>query len=595
MSIVWSRWINPAEGRSSPGSPITAVPIATAPGQFALFIADPGGYIYTASGNAQVGWGEWSWVAKGQAAPGSPVTALPIPSAPGTFALFIANPSGEVFTTSGNAEVGWAAWTNVAEGSTSLKQLITAVPITTAPDQFAIFIADPNGYIYTASGNAQVGWGKWSWVAKGQAAPGSPVTALPIPTAPGQFILFIAGYEGQVLTTSGSAQQGWAPWSPVADGVTSPKQLITAVPITTAPDQFAVFIADPNGYIYTVSGNAQVGWGEWSWIAQGQGQPGSPVTAVALPKNQSEIGYWALFITKADGSVYMNKNLGSVITQWDWANWGELAGVTVIPGSLVTAVNLDPDPLVLFVANAQGEVYTASSRLVPPETPTSVQGNVVSLKAGVGESSIRVGWLANYPVGSVTSFQVGYKGAPPPPPPLISSDEGQMTVGVQWNATFPATCGLTYTITVEALNAAGTSDPGSTTLKLPYVPPLIATLVAQVIWDSTNAKYVLGIQGSNFALSELVDLVVLWSIKYPAGVDEGDPIFLTANANFLNGGFQTSSIGDGQYGYCPIEVALGESQPPQTFQVTATGSTSKKTATATTTFTCPLLVVPDGD
>jgi hypothetical protein len=123
------------------------------------------------------------------------------------------------------------------------------------------------------------------------------------------------------------------------------------------------------------------------------------------------------------------------------------------------------------------------------------------------------------------------------------------------------------------------------------------SIVAAVGYDATNDTYALGINGSNFGISETVDIVVLCSIEYSPGVVEnGAPIFLTANTDPFVGGFHASGSGDGLYGLCPIGVALGESQPLQTFNVTATGSTSKKTASATTTFTCPEgLIVPGGD
>jgi hypothetical protein len=58
-------------GSTAPGSSITVLPTSTA-GQYALFISDPNGYLYAAAGNTQIGWGDWTWVAEGQARQGPP-------------------------------------------------------------------------------------------------------------------------------------------------------------------------------------------------------------------------------------------------------------------------------------------------------------------------------------------------------------------------------------------------------------------------------------------------------------------------------------------------------------------------------------------
>jgi phospholipase C len=68
-----------------------------------VFVADPNGGIYTTSGNADEGWAPWSSVSEGSAAPGSPVTAVEVSERPGRFAVFVADPNGGIYTTSGSA------------------------------------------------------------------------------------------------------------------------------------------------------------------------------------------------------------------------------------------------------------------------------------------------------------------------------------------------------------------------------------------------------------------------------------------------------------------------------------------------------------
>jgi hypothetical protein len=571
MSLNWSAWSSPAQGNTLAGTPITAIPISNAPGQFALFIADPGGYIYTASGNNQVGWGDWSWVAQGHAAPGSQITALPLTTAPGEFVLFIASPAGEVMTTSGSAQKGWAPWANVAEGSTSPRQLITAVPVATSLGQYALFIADPNGYIYTATGNAQIGWGDWTWVAQGQAAPGSPVTALPLAASPAQYILFIASPSGEVLTTSGSAQSGWTAWSSVAQGSTAPGQLITAIPLAGAAGEYALFTTDPNGYTYWIAGNVH-GWGDWNWIAEGQAAPKTPVTAVYLPL--SEGSQLELFVTKTDGQIYMTSNPTS------WAPWTAVPGSSAKSGSLITAVALQPDLLALFVAGAEGGVYTASMINAVPVAPTNLHLVSVEIDQGdAAQSLINIGWTDN------STDETGFT--------VTATADG----GLAYKATVAANTttyqivaknGYTYSIIVAAVNAAGSAP--SNAISVPVsgntTPPTSEASISAFVTDATNVGvYTLAITGSNFGKSEQVEVTVNWIVS---GEGAGNPYALPpVMTDPLVGSFSTTFSGNSTGGFCPIEEPLGTPQPLQTFKVTAKGLTSSKTASATTTFTCP--------
>ena len=460
MSINWSPWSFPAQGSTAPGSPITVLPTSTA-GQYSLFISDPNGYVYTAAGNTQIGWGDWTWVAQGQAAPGSPVTAVPLANAINEYALFIASPTGEVMTTAGGVQSGWRAWTSVAEGSTTPGQLITAAPINAELDQYALFTTDPNGYTYWIAGDAKASWGDWTWIAEGQATPGSPITALPI-AGTDQFILFTTSNTGGVVATTGGVD-GWAPWTSVAQGSTTPGQRITAIALSGA-DQYGLFTTDANGYTYWIAGNSQGSWGDWTWISQGQAAPRTPVTPVYLPTNEGS--QLALFMTGADGLLYMTTQL-SVST---WQPWAPIAGLVAKPGTLVSAVTMQPDPLMLFVANAQGEVCTASGSLAPPAAPTGLHVTNIVSKAGFDQSSISIEWTDNST--EETSFNLSYTGVAHPPP-QVSGDSGSIHLPAKpTTATFPANGGLTYTINLTAQNAGGTSSPDTiTNVVVPYTPP----------------------------------------------------------------------------------------------------------------------------
>ena len=480
MSLNWTPWSFPAQGATAPGSSITVLPTSTA-GQYTLFISDPNGYIYTAAGNPQVGWGEWSWVAQGQAAPKSPVTAVPLANAVNEYALFIASPTGEVMTTAGGVQRGWNAWTSVVEGSTTPCQLISAAPINAELDQYALFITDPNGYTYWIAGDAKASWGDWTWIAEGQASPNSPITALPI-AGTDQFILFTTGLTGEVMTTTGGVA-GWTPWASVAQGGTTPGQLITAIALPGV-GQYALFTTDSNGYTYWIAGNSEGSWGDWTWIAKGQAAPHTPVTPVYLPTNEG--GQLALFMTGADGILYMTTQL----SVGDWQPWTQVAGLVAMPGTLVSAVTMQPDPLMVFVANVQGEVCTASRSLGPPVAPSGLHVTNIVSKAGFLESSISVAWTDNST--DETSFLLSYTGVAHPPP-QVSSDSGAVHLPANpTTATFPANGGLTYTINLAAQNAVGTSSADTlTNVVVPYTPPPTQTVdvVMQRQVEDGNVAY----------------------------------------------------------------------------------------------------------
>jgi hypothetical protein len=91
-----------SQGSAGTGTSVTAAP--TGDGRFAVFVADPGGGVYTATGHPATGWTGWSSVSQGTAGPHMSVTVQPIGG--GRFALFLADPGGGVYTASGNAQSG---------------------------------------------------------------------------------------------------------------------------------------------------------------------------------------------------------------------------------------------------------------------------------------------------------------------------------------------------------------------------------------------------------------------------------------------------------------------------------------------------------
>src|SRR6266446_6535979 len=125
-------------------------------------------------------WADWSSVAEGRSTPGAPVMAIPWGN---NIALFLADRNGGIYTALGDPNyaadhgnfAGFGPWRSVSEGSSTPGGPVTAVPWGSG---FALFLADPNGGIYTAAGDPHAGFGPWGFVVDGLTAPGAPVSAV---------------------------------------------------------------------------------------------------------------------------------------------------------------------------------------------------------------------------------------------------------------------------------------------------------------------------------------------------------------------------------------------------------------------------------
>src|SRR6266851_5802090 len=309
MSLNWQPWaaVHPGIIRPAPGSPVTAVFYPSFPGGIALFVANSDGEVYATAGIPQEKtWKEWKTVAQGATTPGAPVTAVPWGE---EFALFVADRGGEVFATGGapptqRAPESWGPWATVRQGSTTPGARVTAVldPNTGVP--ITLFLTDPNGGIYTSSGNPQGGFGSWSYVnpASGpdfRAAPGSPVTAHA--TGPGLLTAFATRTDGFVSFTS-RIGDSWAGWAQIP-GIT----LLPRTPITeAAPSALlrTLFAADIDGRVMTSAGAS----GNWEQILDGTTAPGSLVTAYY------EGGFTiSVFVTGTDGQVQFTRATNLVL------------------------------------------------------------------------------------------------------------------------------------------------------------------------------------------------------------------------------------------------------------------------------------------
>jgi hypothetical protein len=117
----------------------------------------------------------------------------------------------------------------------------------------------------------------------------------------------------------------------------------------------------------------------------------------------------------------------------------------------------------------------------------------------------------------------------------------------------------------------------------PPLPPPASLMVGVGPLPQNLGNSGLRIEGNNFGANETVEVTVDWQVS-----GEGsEPFPLVTQAN-LAGYFQVWFSGSSPDGLCPITVADGQPQPPQYFSVSATGTTSHKTASASAgPFICP--------
>jgi len=102
---------------TTPGAPITAVPWRK---QIALFVADPSGEVFTADGDPQTGFVNWMSVSQGRTMPGAPVTAVSVRAFVGKvysdyIALFLADPGGGIYAATRQPNVGYGPWELVSQ------------------------------------------------------------------------------------------------------------------------------------------------------------------------------------------------------------------------------------------------------------------------------------------------------------------------------------------------------------------------------------------------------------------------------------------------------------------------------------------------
>ena len=356
----WTPWQSASEGSAPAGSPLSAVVLGI--GRVGLFLADPGGSVYTASRSDKGGWSGWSTVSEGHTTPGGQVTAVSLGE--GRCAVFLANPQGGVYTTRGSASTTWAPWRTVSEGSTLPGAPLAALAL--GGERIALFLADPAGGIYAAACSSLGAWGGWKPVRLDKrTAPGGHVTA--VDNGDGRIALFIADTRGAVLTTTGLPGQQWGPWTPVSEGSTLAGAPVSAVALGSG--RIRLVLADAAGGVYTATrGSSQGGWSTWTSVSEGRTLSGARVSAVA-----GRDGRVTLALADPAGGVYT----AYADSGQPWSEWTLVSEGRTHPGGFVAAVAVpeverltsfpfvrDVDRVALALSDVNGGVYTSRDGVV---------------------------------------------------------------------------------------------------------------------------------------------------------------------------------------------------------------------------------------
>ena len=180
--------------------------------QIALFLADPGGGVYTCLGDPQRGFGPWSSVSQGARR-----QAERSPPYHGEIKSHCFSPIRRAGFTRFGEHLGTGGIGLVSpKGAQCQAQPIGAIPWNN--NQIALFLADRGAGVYTCLGDPQHGFGGWSSVSAGGHDAGGTVTALPWEK---QVALFLADPKGGVFSLWGTPGR-WGDWATVSQGGTTP-------------------------------------------------------------------------------------------------------------------------------------------------------------------------------------------------------------------------------------------------------------------------------------------------------------------------------------------------------------------------------------
>jgi hypothetical protein len=297
-------------------------------------------------------WRGWWLVANGRATPGTPVTA--VSRSKDKLDVFMVGLDGRVWTAAWESgDTSWRGWWPIGNLKTLPGTPVGAVSRST--DKLDVFVTGTDGRVYTAAWQAgDASWQGWWPVANGRTTPGTPITA--VSRSKDKLDIFMVGLDGRVWTAAWEPRPGdtaWRGWWPIGNVKTLPGAPVGVVSRST--DKLDVFITGTDGVVHTAAWEPRPGdtsWRGWWPVANGRATPGTPVTAVSRSRDKLDI-----FMVGLDGRVWT--------AAWQpgdtsWRGWWAIGQLEVVPMTAISCVSRSADKLDIFVRGIDHEVFTAA-------------------------------------------------------------------------------------------------------------------------------------------------------------------------------------------------------------------------------------------
>jgi hypothetical protein len=446
-------------GVGAPSAPVTVTTVPAAPGGLAAsavtaggatlvwnpvtgatsYLVSVGGVVIGTSttttytdGSAPAGSGITYSVAavnvSGVGAPSAPVTVTTVPAAPGGLAASA--------VTAGGATLVW----NPVTGATSYLVSVGGVVIGTSTTTTYTDVSAPAGSGITYSVAAVD--------ISGTGAPSAPVTVTTVPAAPG-------GLAASAVTAGGATLV----WNPVA-GATSYLVYAQNILVATTASPTYTDAASPSG--------SAVSYVVIAADASGEGATSVQVTVTTLPA--APTGLTPTAVTASGATLTWNPVAGATGYTLD------LGGSPITTTSSTTATDSGEAPGSTLVYTVTASDATGASAPSAPVQVVLVPGPPVGVVAYPADSALSVRWPA---VPGATGYSVNVSGRP-----TVLVIGTAATVG-------GLTDGTTYSVTVAATDAAGTSVASAPATGMPAAPtvPTSAFSLLNMEGVDTHSSY----------------------------------------------------------------------------------------------------------
>lgn len=206
----WRGWWPVANGRATPGIPVTAV--SRSKDKLDIFMVGLDGRVWTAAWQpGDTSWRGWWAIGSLKTLPGTPVGA--VSRSADKLDVFVTGVDGLVYTAAWEAgDTSWRGWWPVANGRTTAGTPVTAV--SRSKDKLDIFMVGLDGRVWTAAWEPRPGDASWrGWWAIGQLEV-VPMTAIScVSRSADKLDIFVRGIDYEVFTAAWQpGDRNWRGW-----------------------------------------------------------------------------------------------------------------------------------------------------------------------------------------------------------------------------------------------------------------------------------------------------------------------------------------------------------------------------------------------